>query len=303
MPLAVPKVAVIGGGGNVGSAIAFSLIAMKFPVTVLVVDIDDKLAMGQALDIGDAAFLSSGTCRMGTFEEAGQCDVIIITAGARQRPNEPRSELIGRNYSIIKSIVEKMGSIKKSSVILMVTNPVDILTDIAQKVSGLPRNQVIGSGTFLDSGRLRNELSNVMGIAPSSIHSGMMGEHGDAQFAAWSMASVGGTPLLEHPKLKNVNLDELEKGVSRKAYEIIEAKGSTYYGVGMHVAHIAKSILGDECKVYPVCTYVDEYQCYLSVPAIVGSTGSSTLPLNLSDAEQEKLKSAANKIKSLCDKY
>ncbi|OMH81410.1 L-lactate dehydrogenase A [Zancudomyces culisetae] len=303
MPLTTPKVAVIGGGGNVGSATAFSLVTMKFPVSILIVDVDEDLARGQALDINDAAFLSPATCAAGTFQEAGQCDVIIITAGARQRPNEPRSELIGRNYTIINSIMEKMQPIKSSAVILMVSNPVDILTAISQKTSGLPKNQVIGSGTFLDSGRLRNELSRILGISPSSIHSGTLGEHGDSQFVGWSISSVGGTPLLGHPKLKGVDLQKLEKEVSRKAYSIIEAKGSTYYGVGLHVAHIARSILGDESKVYPVCNYVEEYDCYLSVPAIVGAHGASPLPLRLNEEETEKLKTAAEKIKSFCDMY
>ncbi|KAJ2079274.1 hypothetical protein H4R24_003904 [Coemansia sp. RSA 988] len=302
----VPKqrVSVIGGGGNVGAATAFSLIAKGVPAEVLIVDAVDKAAEGQALDISDAAFMMPGVCRKGSFKEAGQSDVIIVTAGARQQPNEPRSALMDRNYTIIKSIMDSLQPIKETAKILMVSNPVDVLTDIAQKTSGLPRNQVIGSGTYLDSGRLRNELSEITGVSPTSIHAYMLGEHGDKQFTGWSSARIGGRPLLEHPKMKDVDLDKIYEKIQRKAYVIIEAKGSTYYGIGICAATIAEALLNNTSQVFPVVNYVESFGCYLSWPAAIGYDGvEQSFEVKLNDKEREKLDAAISDIKKVCEKY
>ncbi|PIA14682.1 lactate dehydrogenase B [Coemansia reversa NRRL 1564] len=302
----VPKqrVSVIGGGGNVGAATAFSLIAKGVPAEVLVVDVVDKAAEGQALDISDAAFMMPGICRKGTFKEAGQSDVIIVTAGARQQPNEPRSALIDRNYKIIKSIMDSLQPIKQTAKILMVSNPVDVLTDIAQKTSGLPRNQVIGSGTYLDSGRLRNALSEITGVSPTSIHAYMLGEHGDNQFTGWSSARIGGRPLLEHPKMKEIDLDKIYEQIQRKAYVIIEAKGSTYYGIGICAATIAEALLNNTNQVFPIVNYVEKFGCYLSWPAAIGCDGvEQSFDVKLDSEECKKLDSAINAIKEVCSKY
>ncbi|OLY85331.1 L-lactate dehydrogenase B [Smittium mucronatum] len=297
------RVSVIGGGGNVGAAIAFSLVVMQAPVEILLVDVSEKLAEGQALDIRDAAHLSPAQCRVGKFEEVGSSDVIVITAGARQNPGEPRSNLIDRNYVILKSIIDQIQPIKSSAVILMVTNPVDILTSIAQKLSGLPKSQVIGSGTFLDSGRLRNYLSRKLNMSSSSIHANMLGEHGDTQFVGWSIATIAGAPLLQYPAMKDVDLDEIEKTIANQAYDIIEAKGSTYFGVGYHVATLTRCILQDNRKVFPICNYVEKYGTYLSFPAVLGSDGATPVDLNLSKEEMSKLETCANNTKAICDKY
>ncbi|KAJ1874133.1 hypothetical protein LPJ55_001733 [Coemansia sp. RSA 990] len=302
----IPKqrVSVIGGGGNVGASTAFALIAKGVPAEVLVVDVVDKAAEGQALDISDASFMMPGTCRKGSFKEAGQSDVIIITAGARQQPGEPRSNLIDRNYKIIKSIMDSLQPIKSSAKILMVSNPVDVLTDIAQKTSGLPRKQVIGSGTYLDSGRLRNVLSEITGVSPTSIHAYMLGEHGDNQFTGWSSARIGGRPLLEHPKMKNVNLDEIYEKIQRKAYVIIDAKGSTYYGIGICAATLAEALLNNTSQVFPVVNYVDNFGCYMSWPAAIGCDGvEQSFDVKLNKEEDKKLQTAIAAIKDACSKY
>ncbi|KAJ1885557.1 hypothetical protein LPJ66_010058 [Kickxella alabastrina] len=298
------SVAVIGGGGNVGAAIAFSLIAKSVPAEVLIVDVAEKAAKGQALDISDASFMMPGTCRQATFQEAGQSDVIIITAGARQQPGEPRSNLIDRNYKIIKSIMDSLKPIKSTAKILVVSNPVDVLTDIAQKVSGLPREQVIGSGTYLDSGRLRNALSNITGVSPTSIHAYMLGEHGDNQFTGWSSARIGGHPLLEHPKMHDIELDSIYTGIQRKAYEIIDAKGSTYYGIGICAATIAEALLNNTSQVFPVTNYIEKYGCYMSWPAAIGSDGvEQSFDVKLNDEEAKKLETAVHAIREACEKY
>ncbi|KAJ2752368.1 hypothetical protein IWQ56_006747, partial [Coemansia nantahalensis] len=271
------------------------------PAEVLLVDISDKAAEGQAMDIGDASFALPGTCRHGSYQEAGQSDIIIISAGARQRPDEPRSALVGRNLAIIQSIMDSMKPIRPTAKILVISNPVDVLTAIAQKTSGLPRHQVIGSGTYLDTGRLRNELSAITGISPTSIHAYMLGEHGDHQFTGWSAANIGGRPLLEHPKMQGVDLDSLYDKIQRKAYVIIEAKGSTYYGIGICAATLAEALLNNTSQVFPVTNYVEKYGCYMSWPAAIGHGGvEQSIDVRLSDEENEKLQAAIDAIKSGC---
>ncbi|KAJ2747998.1 hypothetical protein GGI20_000085 [Coemansia sp. BCRC 34301] len=303
---AVPKqkVAIIGGGGNVGASTAFALIAKGVPAEVLLVDVSEKAALGQALDISDASFMMPGTCRKASFKEAGQADVIIVTAGARQMPDEPRSNLIDRNYKIIKSIMDSLQPIKSTAKLLMVSNPVDVLTHIAQTTSGLPRQQVLGSGTYLDSGRLRNALSEITGVSPTSIHAYMLGEHGDNQFTGWSAARIGGRPLLEHPKLHGMDLESINKKIAHKAYEIIDAKGSTYFGIGMCAATIAEALLNNTSQVFPLVHYVESFGCYMSWPAAIGSDGvEQSFDVNLDPAETNKLNVAIKAIKEACDKY
>ncbi|KAI8324648.1 lactate dehydrogenase B [Martensiomyces pterosporus] len=298
------RVSVIGGGGNVGAAVAYALITKGVAAEVLIVDVVDKAALGQALDISDAAFLMPGVCRKGSFQEAGQSDVIIVTAGARQQPGEPRSNLIDRNYKIIKSIMDSLQPIKPTAKILMVSNPVDVLTHIAQKTSGLPCNQVIGSGTFLDSGRLRNALSEITGVAPSSVHAYMLGEHGDNQFTGWSSARIGGRPLLEHPKMQGADLDGINEKITRKAYDIIEAKGSTYFGIGICGATLAQALLNNTSQVFPITHYVEKYGCYMSWPAAIGSAGvEQSFDIHIDAAEAKKLDVAVSATREVCAKY
>ncbi|PVV01966.1 hypothetical protein BB560_003592 [Smittium megazygosporum] len=297
------RVAVIGGGGNVGASIAFSLVAMQQHVEILIVDMNEKLAAGQANDIADATNLSPAKCRLGQFSEVGDCDIIVITAGARQMPGEPRSELMGRNYKIMESIVNNIQPIKETACILVVSNPVDVLASVIQKLTKLPPSQVIGSGTFLDSGRLRNYLSNLLKISSSSIHAYMLGEHGDNQFVGWSSATIGGIPLLSNEIIQKANLQEIEKSIANKAYQIIDAKGSTYYGIGLHAAMIIRSIIGNEYKVIPVSTYMKEYDTYMSTPSVVSAEGARPMEILLSEDEKAHFLAAAEKIKGMCNQF
>ncbi|KAJ2779086.1 hypothetical protein H4R18_004214 [Coemansia javaensis] len=298
------RVSIIGGGGNVGATIAFALLAKGVSVEVLIVDKADNAAHGQAMDIDDASFSLPGTCRIGTFQEAGQSDVIIVTAGARQKPGESRSSLVDRNYEIIGSIMESMKPIRPTARILVVSNPVDVLTDIAQKTSGLPRNQVLGSGTYLDTGRLRNELSVITGVSSTSIHAYMLGEHGDNQFVGWASATIGGQPLLSHPKMAGVDREAIHERVRRKAYEIIEAKGSTYYGIGLCAANITEALLYNTSQVYSVTNYVERFGCYMSWPAAIGRGGvEQSFEVRLDDAEKKQFDVALDAIKSACAKF
>eukprot|EP01056_Protomagalhaensia_sp_Gyna25_P005776 Protomagalhaensia_sp_Gyna_25__5775@NODE_842_length_2521_cov_412_135375_g664_i0_p2_GENE_NODE_842_length_2521_cov_412_135375_g664_i0NODE_842_length_2521_cov_412_135375_g664_i0_p2_ORF_typecomplete_len203_score44_12Ldh_1_C/PF02866_18/2_6e29Ldh_1_N/PF00056_23/9_8e08_NODE_842_length_2521_cov_412_135375_g664_i013942002 len=197
--------------------------------------------------------------------------------------------------------MDQMQPIKPTMKVLVVANPVDVLTFLAQKYSGLPKNQVIGSGTHLDSGRLRLHLSEMLEVHPSSIEAYVLGEHGDRQFVGWSTATIGGAPLLKHPKMQGVDLDDIVKQVALKAYTIIDAKRSTYFGVGRCVASIVESLLHNQSKVFPICVYNKKFEAYVSWPTSVGSDGAEQVydvPLN--EAECKKMQIAVDAIKEMC---
>ncbi|EZG70161.1 L-lactate dehydrogenase [Gregarina niphandrodes] len=300
-PRVPPKrVSVIGGGGMVGAATVNALILKDVAAEVLIVDVIAKAAEGQALDIADASFNSPGVVRVGSFAEAGQSDLVIITAGYPQKPGEPRSMLLKNNKSIIKSICEQMQPIRPDLKILVVANPVDVLTHLAWQYSGLPKSQVFGSGTYLDSGRLRSQIASMIDVHPRSINAYVLGEHGDRQFVAWSAATIQNTPLLDHPKLKGVELDSIRQEVMRKAYAIIDAKRSTYFGIGMCSAKIAECVLNNTQEVFPLVHWVESEQAYISWPCTLGSNGvDQTFHVPLNEQENKSLKVAVDAIKDM----
>ena len=219
------KVAIIGAG-SVGATAAYACILRKVASTILLVDVNVDRATSEVSDLADAAFLSKTIVKVGDLKEAGSCDVIVITAGAKQRPGETRLDLIDRNHDILKSVINGMNPLNPRAILLLVANPVDVLTTIAQKISQLPKNQIIGSGTYLDTCRLRYELSEILKISPNGIHASVLGEHGDSQFIPWSCATVAGIPLLNFDQIKTINKQELATKVAKKAYSIIASKGN-----------------------------------------------------------------------------
>ncbi|PKY44002.1 lactate dehydrogenase [Rhizophagus irregularis] len=297
------RVAVIGAG-SVGATISYALLIQKISSEIILVDIVEEVVQGQVLDLSDANFISSTQIRGGTFQEAGQCDIIIITAGAKQKPTETRVELIERNYKILDSVIKSMQPIKSSAILLLVANPVDILTYIAQKLSGLPKNQVIGSGTFLDSARLRLKIASSIGVAENAVHAYVLGEHGDSQIIAWSSAHIGGKPLLDFPELKNIDKEKFAKEISGKAYEIIKLKGATYFGIAGCVSSLVQCIVLNQKHVRPLSTFIEEYGCVLSMPVVLGSNGiERMIEIHLDSDEKAKLKQSAVALKQICDKY
>ncbi|ORX84917.1 L-lactate dehydrogenase [Basidiobolus meristosporus CBS 931.73] len=298
------KTIAIIGSGAVGASIASALILRNVSSTVLMVDIDDKVAEGQTLDLTDSLFLSSSHVKVGTYKEAGQADIIVITAGANQKPGETRLQLIEKNCTILQSVITRMSPINPSSKILLVANPVDILAHITQRISGLPHRQVFGSGTFLDSGRLRSVLARKLGVSDVAIHCYVLGEHGDNQFVAWSSASVGGVPLLEFPQMENIDREALAKEVRRKAYEIIELKGATYYGIGACVSSLCESMLYHRCDVRPVSCWNEKYQCYVSVPAVIGMNGiEDIIDIRLNEEETKNMAKAVDAMRQAVGQY
>ncbi|KAJ3171657.1 hypothetical protein HDU88_007737 [Geranomyces variabilis] len=292
------SIAVIGGGGSVGSAVAYALIVRRVASEVVLVDLDQARCDAQVLDLSDAAHLFDTHVRSAPAREAGQCDIVVVCAGAKQRPNESRIDLIGRNKEILGSVIDSMKPFKKESVILLVSNPVDVLTHIAQKLSGLPVGQVIGSGTFLDSVRLRGELAKTLNVAETAVHAYVLGEHGDSQFVAWSSASVGCTPLMSLPQIKALDRDALAETVKNKAYRIIEAKGFTQFGIGAVTAQICESIILDLRHVRPLSHYVEEYGVCISLPAVLGHKGiQGTLKPPLTEDEEAQIRRSAAELR------
>lgn len=297
------RVAVIGAG-SVGATIAYALLMRKVASEILLVDIVPEVVSGQVLDLSDSAFLGSTVIRGGTYEEAGQCDVIVITAGAKQNPGESRTELIGRNYKILSSVIGSMQPIQKDAILMLVANPVDILTSIAQKLSGLPKKQVFGSGTYLDSGRLRLLLSQKLNVSEVSIHAYVLGEHGDSQFIAWEAAHVGGKPLLSFPAIQQLDKEQVAKEVSGKAYEIIKLKGATYFGIAACVSSLTQCILLNQRHIRPLSVYHEKLGAVLSVPAVIGRNGIEEIfDIPLAKEEQAKLEQSAATLKEICAQY
>ena len=243
------------------------------------------------------SFLSNTKIKQGTYEDVSQADIVIITAGAKQKPGESRDGLIDRNKSILKSILGSFQA-KKDSVILLVSNPVDILTGLAHELSTLNKNQIIGSGTFLDSMRLRGKLSNIMNVNENAVHAYVIGSHGDTQFVAWSSASVGGATI------ETSNKETISKEVMRKAYDIIDLKGATFFGIGACVASLCQSVLLDQKSIRPVSVYHPKYECVLSWPCVIGSMGvERVLEMNLNAEEQEKLQKCVTMVKSTIEAH
>ncbi|KAI8369565.1 lactate dehydrogenase B [Radiomyces spectabilis] len=297
------KVAVIGTG-SVGSSIAYALMLKNIANEVLLVDAIPERARGQEMDLSDSNVLSSTRVRYATIQEAGQADVIIITAGAKQREGESRTELIDRNYDILENVIGAMRPIKRDAVMLIVANPVDVLTFFAQKLSGLPRRQVFGSGTFLDSSRLKVYLSERLKVNFKAIHAAVLGEHGDSQFIAWESANVAGKPLLSFPEMKDIDKEKIRRKIAGKAMDIIKLKGSTYYGIAACTVSLCESIIRNKHDVRPLSVYVEKLGVTMSMPAKLGWHGiEEVYDVPLSESEQEQLWASAKSLRTVCEKY
>jgi len=294
------KIAIIGAG-IVGSTTAYALILKKIAAEIMLIDINEMRCHGEILDLSDAMFFNgTSQVRAGNPTDAAQADIIIIAAGKAQNPGESRLDLLKTNKSIISDIFASIKPINPQTIIIMVTNPLDPLTMLAQTLSGLPRNQVFGTGTFLDTLRLRGFIAQKIGVAPSSINAYVIGEHGDAQCVAWSSAEIAGTPITQFPSIEKKDLDLMAQQVKDKAYEIIQCKGSTSFGIAACVAAMCEAIVFDQKIVLPLSTYIPEYDICLSMPAVLGENGiEKILPIPLSDDEQKKLSDSAQQLRDL----
>lgn len=283
-----PTIALIGLG-NVGSTIAHTLLMTTPGITIMLVDINESKCKGEEQDLDDAnAAMGSLRIVTGTLPNARQADVIIISAGIGQTTGQTRLELLETNKKIVQTIINDMHPINKDAIIIVVTNPVDILTHYVQQWSDLPRTQVFGSGTLLDTVRLKEILSKKMNINPLSINIDIVGEHGDSQCVAWSSATVNSISLEKIFPLSNAEKDALEYEVSHKAYDIIACKGSTSFGVAACVELYCHAILYDEKKVIPVSCFHEEYNATFSSPAVIGKKGIEKIIMPTLNNDEKK---------------
>lgn len=305
------KAAIIGCG-FVGSATAFALVQSRIFTELVLIDANRERARGEAMDIAHGIpFSGQMKIYAGDYSDVGDCAVIIITAGAGQKPDETRLDLVHKNVEIFKNIIPQISEQNFKGILLVVSNPVDILTYAAVKLSGLPENHVLGSGTVLDTARLKYYLSKHLDVDSRSVHSFIIGEHGDSEIAAWSSANISGISLDSFCKMKGfydteTAKDEIADDVKNCAYEIIEKKQATYYGIAMSVKRICECIMKDEKSILPVSSMLHgEYGIEgisLSIPSVIGKRGvERRILISLSDDELEALKKSANLLKSVAD--
>lgn len=305
------KITIIGAGA-VGSTIAYTLITKSIATEILLIDINKEKAMGEATDILQATpFLSPVVVRAGEYQDAENSDIVIITSGIARKPGQSRLELAQTNVNILKSIAPQITAVCPNAIYVIVSNPVDVLTYAFVKMTGLPSQRVIGSGTSLDTARLRTKLSDSLRISPIQIECSVFGEHGDSSFIPWSLGRIEGVSVEEYASAmtkssSNVNFDKdaIEDYVRKSGGEIIKRKGATYYGVASAVSYICKCIYGGVASVMCVSSlltgeYGIEDVC-ISIPTIISRKGiKSTLTPTLTSEEVKKLQASANAMKNV----
>lgn len=305
-----PRKAAVIGCGFVGSATAFTLMQSRLFSELVLLDVNMEKADGEAKDIAHGIpFAGQMKIYAGTYDDAADAAIIIITAGANQKPGETRLDLVQKNTAIYQSIIPEIVKRDFGGILLIVSNPVDILTYVALKLSGLPEKRVLGSWTVLDTARLKYALGEHLGVDSRSVHSFIIGEHGDSEIAAWSSTNVSGIPLNEFCEMRghfnhDAAMDAIAEKVKNSAYEIISKKQATYYGIAMSVKRICECIVRNERSILPVSAMMHgEYgieDITLSMPAIVGIGGVEThVPIALSEEEAEKLVESAKKLKEV----
>jgi L-lactate dehydrogenase len=291
---------VIIGTGAVGTTTAYTLFLRERVSELVLIDANKEKALGEALDMNHGLPFTGGVkLWAGDYSDCAQADIIIIAAGASQRPGETRIDLLKRNADIFDQIIKNIVKYNNHGIILVATNPVDILSYVSLKKSGFPSNRVIGSGTLLDSARFRYLIGQSKGINPRSIHAHIIGEHGDSELPLWSLANVAGIGL----EFTEQEQEDIFNSTKNAAYEIINAKGATFYAIALALDRIVVSILQDEGSVLNVSTLLTNYNgvsdVYLGVPSIVDRNGvRKVLDLELNNEELAQFKQSAEKLKS-----
>ncbi len=309
------KVGIVGSG-NVGAGAANAMVLRGVAREIVMVDINTKRAMAEAEDILHAVPFSSHAVvvRQGEYKDLDGCSVVVITAGVAQRPGETRLQLLERNAAIFKGMIPQIVASAPDAILVVATNPVDIMAHLAAHYAaplGVPRRHVIGSGTTLDTARFRSILGRAMDVDPEHVHGYVVGEHGDSEVIAWSMTTVGTVPLEDYAQARGIDLSdelmqEIDDGVRRAAYRIIEGKGSTYYGIGAALARIVQAIVRDQRSLLtvsvPVETIGDVQDITFALPAIIGGDGIiSVLPKPLNPQEQKLLEDSALTLRQALD--
>ncbi|MBB3186164.1 L-lactate dehydrogenase [Microbacter margulisiae] len=308
----VNKVAIIGAG-FVGATTAYTLMLSGLIPEIVLIDINKDKSEGEVMDLNHGMpFIRPEKVYAGTYNDCKEADIVIITAGANQKQGETRLDLVNRNAKIFKDIIGNVTQFNNHCILLVVANPVDILTYLAYKLSGFPKQKVIGSGTVLDSARFRYAISEHVGIDTRNIHGYIIGEHGDSEVPTWSVTNISGVPLDEYFKAnhpdsgKELPKDDIFNQVKNAAYEIIQKKGATYYGVALAVRRIVEAIVRNESSILSVSSYLDgQYglrDLCLSVPTIVNSDGIKRIvDIPINNEELALLQNSGKALKNIID--
>lgn len=303
------KKVVIVGVGMVGMSYAYALLNQNICDELVLIDIDKERAKGEAADLSHGLPFAPSSMKIysGDYDDCSDADLTVICAGAAQEEGESRRDLLRRNYEILKTIVNPIVSSGFNGVFLVASNPVDVITQMVYNLSGFPSGRVIGSGTTLDSARLRHMMSDYFKVNPRNVHAYVIGEHGDSEFVAWSNAAISVNSLSDitsnNPQIKE-DMEKIAVDVKESAYEIIKAKRATYYGIGMVLARLTRAILFDENSIFTVSTYLKgEYGrkgIYLGVPSVVNRNGvREVLEMKLNNEEKEKFEICCNVIEEM----
>lgn len=313
MKMTKKKVAIVGSG-LVGATTGFSLVTQGICDEVMMIDINQERAVGEMLDLKDSIeYLGRNVkVRTGGYSDCGDMDIIVITAGAPPKPGQTRLDTLEISAKICKSIVDPIMASGFDGIFLVVSNPVDIIAHYVYKLSGLPKNQVIGTGTAIDSARLKNFIADLVHVDPRSVHAYSMGEHGDSQMVPWSSVTIAGKPFYDviadnKELVGDVNLEELVTKTAKEGWEIFNRKGTTYYGIATACAGIIKAILNDENRIIPVSTLLEgeygEKDVYAGVPVVLNRTGASdVLEIHMSPGELARFKESAALIRRYTEK-
>ena len=305
-----PRKAVMIGCGFVGSASVFALMQSGLFSEIVLIDADKDKAEGEAMDISHGIpFARPMKIYAGGYDDVADAAIIVVSAGAGQKPGETRLDLVNKNVAIFKSIIPEIAKRNFGGILLIVANPVDILTYVTLKLSGFPAHRVIGSGTVLDTARLKYVLGRHLQVDPRDVHAYIIGEHGDSELAVWSGAQVAGIHINHFCELRGhfnhqEAMERLAQQVRDSAYEIIERKGATYYGVAVAVKRIATAIVKNEHAVLPISSLMQgEFglnDICLSIPTVVGSQGvEKVVDIYLNNEENEKLQESAKALKEV----
>ena len=301
---------VLVGTGFVGMSMAYSMLNRGGINELVLVDIDKDKTIGEEMDLSHGLPYAPQkmVIKAGDYEDCKDAQIVVITAGIAQKPGQTRLELAETNAKIMKSITKSIMESGFDGIIIVASNPVDLMTYVVAQTSGLPKNQVIGSGTVLDTARLRFLVADYLNVSSKNVHAYIMGEHGDSSFVPWEHTYVGCKKIIDIMKDNNHPMEQLEKihnGVVNAAYEIINKKKATYYGIGMALNRLVRAVLDDENAILTVSTYLSNNQygqddVYIGVPAIINKNGvRELLELDLNDADQEKLNESCNLIKQM----
>ena len=295
------------GTGFVGMSFAYSMLSEKGVDELVLVDVNEDKARGEQMDLSDGLVYADTKMKItaGTYADAADTNIVVLTAGAAQKPGQTRLDLVKINANITKGVCQALKENNFNGILVVANNPVDIMTYVAWKESGLPKNHVVGSGTVLDTARLRHALSERLGFADSNIHAYIMGEHGDSSFVPWIHSYIGCKNLLEYLDENNISLSELQEiyiDVRDKAYKIIELKRATYYGIGLALKRIVSCILNNERAILPVSSYQNgEYGkegYFIGTPSVVGSNGvEQVIRLHLNENDQQRFDHSFDTLK------